>query len=633
MSPPKVLLLSPPWLTPVSPSLAVVTLQPMLRAAGIGCDALHGSLLFPPTSAGVGELENYAQYLFLPLLNDDLSAFDAIEAMVRRRNDDVSMDGLLPIGGAELLRSARLRGLFHKDIERARRCVERCVEIATRPEYDVLGVTATFETQLPAALAIARRAKLRRPDLKIAFGGAACFESQGDGVGRSFPVVDAVCHTEGEHVIVPLVEALRGQRPMSSVAGVAYVDEAGTLHHNPSPPLLSDLDALPYPDYDGFFQEVSRSAWSHVPPRLYLETSRGCWWGQKHLCSFCGLNAEGLTFRRKSPERAFDEIRGLYQRYPQARGLQATDNILDMGYLKNVLPRLAAMPQDADRPLRIFFEVKSNLRKDQVRQLAQGGVYALQPGIESFSDGVLSLMDKGATGLTQVQFIKWAVEADIENVYNLIIRNPGERAEWYGEMTTLIDSIEHLPPPTSIVNMQLQRFSPYFMRPGSHGITNVRPRPYYRDLYQDAEVDIERLAYMFDFDHETLRDTELLAAHHAFVKRATAWQEGWEPRRALILEEGERWVISDRRRAPHRFDRIAGQSLAILRHLDKVRTSSAVERAFDHLDADVLGAALSLAQARRWCVRDARGRWLCVLPRHEPSPSPTTAEVRAPAPL
>ena len=43
---------------------------------------------------------------------------------------------------------------------------------------------------------------------------------------------------------------------------------------------------------------------------LYLEGSRGCWWGQKHPCSFCGLNGRKNVYRYKSAGRLYEEYFG-----------------------------------------------------------------------------------------------------------------------------------------------------------------------------------------------------------------------------------------------------------------------------------------------------------------------------------
>lgn len=35
---------------------------------------------------------------------------------------------------------------------------------------------------------------------------------------------------------------------------------------------------------------------------LVLEGARGCWWGEKHHCTFCGLNGSLMKFRSKPPK-------------------------------------------------------------------------------------------------------------------------------------------------------------------------------------------------------------------------------------------------------------------------------------------------------------------------------------------
>jgi ribosomal peptide maturation radical SAM protein 1 len=349
------------------------------------------------------------------------------------------------------------------------------------------------------------------------------------------------------------------------------------------------------------------------PPKLFFESSRGCWWGQKHLCSFCGLNATGLRFRSKSAERVIAEIEELWRRHPEATCLQATDNILDMEYLRSVLPRLQPLAAAPDRPLRMFFEIKSNLRKDQVRALADGGIRDVQPGIESLSDGVLQLMHKGATGLGQIQLIKWATEQDIVLVYNLLLGSPGEQAAWYDAMLELVPALEHLPPPTGCVPIRLERFSPLHQRPEEHGLRDVRPASYYRLLYRDPRVDLDRIAYTFDFEHPQRGDDALRAAHGRFVAAVQRWQEGYAPRRAFYLAQGDAIAVVDRRDrdAPHRRAHVVtGAAATLWRELDRARPRAALA---GELDPELVDAALAAWKHRRWIV-ESDGRLLGVIP-------------------
>ena len=618
----RVLLLALPWRLPRTPGIALATLRPLLERAGIATDELHGSTLFPYSLTERSVLENYSQYLFVPCLYPDTDREELADRVLERYRVAQNIGGIrYPDAQAtfDKLRvdAASFRRNLLADMNRAAVCVDRIVERAAAAHYDVVGMSATFEQQLPAAVAIARRLKERRPTIQIALGGATCFEEQGDGLARSFPVFDAVCHTEGEGVIATLVHALRGELPMTEVPGIAYLDPGGQLRRNPSPPIPTDLDALPIPRYDRFLEQLEASDWRHEPqPRLLFETSRGCWWGQKHLCTFCGLNREGLTYRHKSSERTYREIVELYRRYPKATFLQSTDNILPMQYIKEVMPRLARLEQDPGRPLHMFFMVKSNLRRDQLQAIRDGGVAAVQPGIESLHDEILKNMDKGVTGIGQVQMIKWATEVGLTLSYNLIIRNPGDRPQWYREMAELVAFIDHLPPPTGVTPMMLNRFSRYHTFPERYGIANKRPQPHYQDLYRDPDVQVEQIAYEAAYDHPALEDAELVHAQRTFFARVEAWNDSYEPDQVSWLDGGAGIVIRDNRSGALQTHVARGVAADVFRFLDQHRPRPAIERRFGDVGPDVTRCLLDTWLHRR-AICFHSDRYLVVLPAHE----------------
>ncbi len=617
--PPELVLISPPWRMPDASCPALGTLRPVLLAEGIPTRNIYGTQLFPPAELGHRFLSSYAAHLFVPHLYPEVypeaEIEEVIESLLTRFHDDLSLQGLAD--GADSLDAlgvdeSRLRAVLPREIERAGLCLERILSRIDPGCVDLVGFSITFESQLIAALAIARRIQALEPSPKVMFGGSACFPELARHLLELFDFVDVVCHAEGESVIGPLVGALRGRGELEDVPGIAYRLDGAI--HSTRPPPRSDLNALPIPDYRDFVAQLEASEWRELRPRLYFETSRGCWWGEKHHCSFCGLNADSMTFRKKSPERALAEIRELYTRYPTARRLECTDNILDMGYLRSLMPTLEQLDRDPERPLRIFYEVKASLRRDQLDAMRRAGIDYIQPGIESFSDGVLQLMDKGATGLGQVQLIKWAHERGFYLAYNLILRTPGERAEWYQNQTELIDFIEHLPPPAGVVPVWLERFSPYHSAPERFGLTQLRAKPHYASLYRGPGVDLNRLAYVFDYEHASQRDSALVTAHRAFVSRVRDWQTSYQADRASYEDDGEQIRVRDVRSGELETHRLDGRPAQLFRALDKTRSAEAIERDFDGLDER--GELLRAWIERRWVYRDPRTqRHLNVLPR------------------
>lgn len=622
-SQPVVLLISPPLRAPNAANLAVATLRPLLRAAGWAAETLEGSLLFPRPRTDIGILASYSTWLFLPYLHSDVSPAQAVDMLMRTYLADLNLAGLrLPESDASFARlgidEAALRAGLLADVQAADQCLLRMVQVAAKPCYDVLALSCTFETQIPAAIALTRRVIAARAGAgqaapHVILGGAACSGDTAGALCQAFPELTAVCHCEGERVIVPLAQALRGQRPLSSVPGIAFRDR-GLIRRTAAPAQIEDLDELPVPDFAPYMVQHAQSAWQDTAPEIFFETSRGCWWGEKHLCTFCGLNADALTFRRKTPARALSEIRGLYDDYPQADRLVAADNILPLDYIKTVMPGLQDLASRKDRPLDLFFEVKSNLTREQIQVLSRGGVRTVQPGIESFSDDVLALMDKGATGLGQVQCIKWMYEADISMVYNILLQNPGEQIDSYRQMLDMIPYLRHLPPPTGLAPICLERYSPYFMNAEQHGIRNVRPKGWYREFYRGRDADLGRLAYAFDYDHPILQDDALRDLHRQLVKQVDLWSRDFRDDLAFYVDTGDRVVITDRRGESEQTTELRGVGADLFRYLDKVHPWSLVRGRFSQLDESVLASLLAAWQHRRFVLR-VGDRLISVLPR------------------
>lgn len=175
---PKVLLVSPPLRAPQAANLALATLRPLLQQAGLPADTLEGSALFPRSATDPGLLASYSTWLFLPHLYPDSTPADAIDTLLRLHLADLNLQGLrLPATEVSFARlgidEAALRAGLLSDVDNAGTCLDRCIAVASQQAYDVIALSCTFETQLPAALVLAHRLRSQRPDLRIIMGGAS----------------------------------------------------------------------------------------------------------------------------------------------------------------------------------------------------------------------------------------------------------------------------------------------------------------------------------------------------------------------------------------------------------------------------------------------------------------------------
>lgn len=367
-----------------------------------------------------------------------------------------------------------------------------CLTRTDWSKYRVIGFSTTFAQTL-SALLLAKHLKESYPDSRIVFGGANVDSEMGYELIKAFGWIDYVVHGEGEEIFGRLLDNIFSERYLEHIPGVSIRNGAEIIGGFSDCQMLKDLNDSPIPDYSDYLKEVERTGFNTVSQiQLPFESSRGCWWGAKFHCTFCGLNRDTMTFRRKTPGRVYDELLELAGKY-RCLSLNATDNIIDMDYFKELLPKLA----DTDLDFQIFYEVKANLHKDQVRKLAAAGITQIQPGIESFNTEILRMMQKGVSAIQNIQLLKWCFEYDVDPFWNILYGFPGEKAAQYDDLPNVFRLLFHLRPAVGVTRVVFERFSPYHFNTAKYGLT-LKPFPVYRLLYPEHLVDFEKIAYYFE---------------------------------------------------------------------------------------------------------------------------------------
>ncbi len=475
-------------------------------------------------------------------------------------------------------------------------------------DFDLVGFTSTFEQNV-ASLALARRLSCDHPHLAIVFGGANWEGPMGVELHRAFPFVDYVCSGEADESFPALIRAHRAPRrarseALRAVRGIVFRQEGASINTGPAAPIV-DMDALPHPDFSGYFAARQRSpSAQQAPPVLVFESSRGCWWGAKSHCTFCGLNGHTMGFRSKSPGRMLDELRALTKQWP-CPVLEAVDNILDMKYFETVLPELAKL----DLPGELFYEVKANLKRHHVAALARAHITRIQPGIESLSSHILGLMRKGTTALRNVQLLKWCREYSISVDWNLLYGFPGERDQDYEEILALLPLIGHLQLAGACGPIRLDRFSPYFQQPHAFGLTNVQPIAPYRFLYPVEGMRVDEVAYYFDFAYRPGFEPSTLAREVA--AQLEALRDGGNGGTLQATAHGAELYLRDTRpcaRTPalklSSYERTILECIDETRSLRSVMERLALEHPEDDFDANHVRAFLEGLVAHKLALRE-----------------------------
>ena len=378
--------------------------------------------------------------------------------------------------------------------------IEELIDEHRLDEADLVGFTSMFAQNVPS-FALARRLKQRRPSILTVMGGANCEPPMGQEISANVPWIDYVFLGPALKSFPRFVKLLLEGCPQRwpEIAGIC-ARRASNGASEATPGLGEELaiDSWIELDYEPFFEALEKNfPEGGLAPSLYFETSRGCWWGERAHCTFCGLNATAMKYRSMSPSNALRQIRSLFRyasRCPRLT-LFSVDNIMPKSYLKEVFPRLQP-PSN----LELFYEVKSDLTRQDLEVLSRAGVRRVQPGIEALSSYTLKLMRKGITSFRNLVLLKDCLVCGIEPEWNLLAGFPGEEAgiqqEVYRNYLLCIPLLTHLPPPSGTYPVRFDRYSPYFTQADHYGL-ELEPFDFYSFIYPFPRRSLANLAYYF----------------------------------------------------------------------------------------------------------------------------------------
>lgn len=614
--PPKVLLAAMPWKHAQSPSIQLGTLHAVLERHGVPVVSRHFFLEFIEF---ILEQEQASEAQTDSLI---VSYSDICEGSFKSGVGDFIFSGpplreITPeIEKAfyDFLGDGNIRAQIPA-AERMRKHVpafmERCVREILDSGADVVGFTTTFNQTIPS-LNLAARLKAAKPELIIMFGGANCDGPMGPALHRNYRFIDYVARGEGEYVLPRLIDCIAAGSGFDAVPGLVHRSPDGTSivnEHGASAQV--NMDDVPMPNYDSYFTLLKGARTRRLLDQnitMMVESARGCWWGEKNHCTFCGLNGLTMAFRSKKPEVFAEEIDALSRRYHRLQFF-SVDNIIDYRYFATFLP-LIKEKRDAGIDYDLFYETKANLKKAQVAMFQAAGVRTIQPGIESLSTPILKLMNKGTTGLQNIRLVKWAAEYGIDVTWNIICGFPGEPREEYDRMIALLPSLAHLSAPNA-TKLLLERFSPYFDDPAAYGIEVLGPARYYGHVYALDQQELMDIAYEFEHRCEPGEPTAVAERMRDAIEKI--WPNRL-PAGRLTYERGPDFVtITDTRFSLHQTLTLRGRSAAIYLACDAGASLAELRKLCGRALADVADeqiAALLQDLVNRRLMYEENGRYL-----------------------
>ena len=391
-------------------------------------------------------------------------------------------------------------------------------------QANVVGFTSMF-FQNVASFALARGIKERNARTVTVIGGANCETPMGQEIAKNVKQIDYVFSGPALKSFPRLVEHLI-DHPLEECSNIVGVFSKSNYRDQPPRTAIGeelDINVDINLDYESYMKAVEENFPNgEVRPMLLFETSRGCWWGEKSHCTFCGLNGTTMGYRAMGADKARSLISSLFGYSDRVECIESVDNIMPKEYLKDLFPTL-----DTPTDTYLFYEVKADLSEEDIKVLSKARVKRIQPGIESLATSTLKLMKKGTSAFQNISFLKNCVSNDIFPAWNLLVGFPGEEADVYRKYVVDLPLLVHLPPPYGVFPVRFDRYSPYFVKAKEYGL-DLHPFDFYGMSYPFDEESLSNLAYYFRDATSNARYTRLMSEWIDRVReRVDWWQSRW----------------------------------------------------------------------------------------------------------
>ncbi|NYF88338.1 radical SAM protein [Tunturiibacter empetritectus] len=328
--------------------------------------------------------------------------------------------------------------------------VEALLKLIDAHPVQLLGVSTMPGPQMVTAMEVSSEIRKLRPHVNIVWGGY--FPSIYPDAALNAKYVDFVVRGQGEDTLLELIDALRGNRSLDSIRGLAYKDAFG-LHRSNAERPMKGPDSFPW------------SPFHRLPVEKYLRPS---FFGKRTAvhhasigcpfnCSFCGVHAAyGRDEKMESPERTVAILKHLIDQH-------GADSVqfYDMNFF--LREDHARKLCDLMTPLRLRWwcegrvDIMSRYSDDTMAAIAGAGCAMIFFGAESGSDWALEEMQKGITTEQTIIMAKRTREFGIIPEFSFVVGNPKDPERDTRETLRFIRRIKRINPDSEII---VQHYTP-----------------------------------------------------------------------------------------------------------------------------------------------------------------------------
>jgi anaerobic magnesium-protoporphyrin IX monomethyl ester cyclase len=291
------------------------------------------------------------------------------------------------------------------------------------------------------AIQISEYIRKNYPGLKIVWGGPHCISAP----ELSIEYADAICFSEGDIAVPEFVSKMEKGEDYTNTRNMAF-NVNGKHIINPVFPLFTDLDSLPYPDFDWSDQFLLDGKLTQMNKKLMLEnltsshlghrtywclTARGC----PHNCSYCNnCRYTAMHGNNKMRFRSVDNFLNEIE-----AGLKKLDFIEVVGFsdddfLMRPLEQLEEFSEKYKKRIGLPFGIglsANTYNENKINVLLDSGLKVIQLGIQSGSQRILNDVFTRNISVIKTKEVVNKLEPlhksqGVTNFFDFIIDNPYE---------------------------------------------------------------------------------------------------------------------------------------------------------------------------------------------------------------
>jgi len=248
------------------------------------------------------------------------------------------------------------------------------------------------------------------------------------------PEVDYALIGEAEYTFISLIECLESNnfKAITKIPGIVSRD-----YCNPEPPIITDVNSLPFPARHLIPINKYRYSLSHYKPVFTLITSRGC----PYQCIFCDKTISGSKYRARSADNVIAEIEDIVSKY-NAKSIIIYDDLFTIDKKRTI----EICRKIIEKNLKIEWKCEGRVDRIDEEMLAwmkKAGCSLIAYGVESGNLNSLKFLKKNFTPQQTEKAFKLTRQNKIKTLAYFILGIP---IETYKEALQSIDFAINIKP-------------------------------------------------------------------------------------------------------------------------------------------------------------------------------------------